>query len=257
MKLNYKTFGNGEPLIILHGLLGSLDNWQTIAKKLSEEYTVFIVDQRNHGRSPHSDDFSYDLLAADLLEFMYEHHIFNAHVLGHSMGGKVAMKFAVEHSDMVNKLIVADIAPVEYPAGHDIIFESLMAVDLKSVESRQEVEAILEQKIKDFGVRQFLMKGLTRNENNGFTWKFNLKALWNHYNEILKTFDTRQTFEKPALFIKGGKSRYVTDEYIPVINRCFPKNSIFTIEDAGHWLHAEQPEIFTKATLDFLNQSNI
>jgi pimeloyl-ACP methyl ester carboxylesterase len=212
MQLNYKVFGSGEPLIILHGLLGSLDNWQTIAKELGENFTVFTIDQRNHGRSPHSEEFDYNLLVHDLLNFMYENHIFNAHILGHSMGGKVAMQFALEHSDMVNKLIVADIAPVNYPPGHDIIFEALLAVNLAKMNSRKEVEEIIESYIKNFGVRQFLMKGLTRNSDNTFSWKFNLSSLWSNYNKILNTAETESIFEGETLFIKGENSKYILVE---------------------------------------------
>lgn len=254
MQLNYKTFGSGEPLIILHGLLGSLDNWQTLAREYGENFTVFTIDQRNHGRSPHSEEFSYDILANDLLNFMYENHIFNAHILGHSMGGKVAMQFALEHSDMVNKMIVADIAPVSYPPGHDIIFEALLAVDLPAINSRKEVEDVIEQYIKDFGVRQFLMKGLTRSDNNGFQWKFNLKSLWANYNGIISNFASDRQFEGEALFIKGAKSAYVKDEYLPEIEKYFPNYTLESIPDAGHWLHAEKPAEFLEKTRRFLLQ---
>jgi esterase len=254
VKLNFKTLGNGEPLIILHGLLGSLDNWQTIAKNLAEKYTVFIVDQRNHGRSPHSDEFNYEILSDDLLNFMYENHLFNAHLLGHSMGGKVVMKFALDHPDMVNKLIVADIAPVEYPPGHDVIFEALHDVNLDIVNSRQEVEELLAKKIQDFGVRQFLMKGLTRSENNTFVWKFNLESLWKNYHSILSNICEDKVFDKDTLFIKGGKSRYILDEHTPAMEKHFPNYAIESIANAGHWLHAEQPEIFLKITSDFLEK---
>lgn len=254
MELNYKTFGSGEPLIILHGLLGSLDNWQTIAKELGEYYTVFTIDQRNHGKSPHSEEFNYNLLVQDLLNFMYENHIFNANMLGHSMGGKVAMQFAVEHTDMVNKLIIADIAPVNYPPGHDIIFEALLAVDLAKMNSRKEVEDIVESFIKEFGVRQFLMKGLTRNSDNTFSWKFNLESLWENYIKILNSFETKEKFEGETLFLKGEKSKYILDEYLPLIEKNFPNYSLETIENAGHWLHAEQPELFLNAAKSFLSK---
>ncbi|MFT4970644.1 MAG: esterase, partial [Chitinophagales bacterium] len=164
MQLNYKVFGSGEPLIILHGLLGSLDNWQTLAKKYAEQYTVFIIDQRNHGKSPHSDEFSYDIMVEDLLEFCESNFIFTCNLLGHSMGGKVAMQFALTYPDYVDKLIIADIAPVRYQAGHNEIFKALRKVDLSQIKERKEVDEILATSIPEFGIRQFLMKGLTRGD---------------------------------------------------------------------------------------------
>lgn len=251
IQLNYKSFGNGEPLIILHGLLGSLDNWQTMAKKLAEHFTVFIVDQRNHGKSPHTDQFNYGLLSEDLLNFMYENHIFNAHLLGHSMGGKVVMQFATEHSDMVNKLIVADIAPVKYPAGHDAIFDALCGVNLSNISSRQDVDDELKKDIEDFGVRQFLMKGLTRKEDKSFTWKYNLVSLENNYENILNTFENG-IFEGNTLFIKGANSKYIQEKNLEKMKAHFPNYTLKIIENAGHWLHAEQPEDFFETVKDFL-----
>ncbi|MGB1247265.1 MAG: alpha/beta fold hydrolase [Chitinophagales bacterium] len=252
MKLNFKTFGQGEPLIILHGLLGSLDNWQTLGKKLAKNYTVFLVDQRNHGRSPHSDEFSYDILAEDLLCFMEDNYLYKAHLLGHSMGGKTVMQFALQNPDMVDKLIVADIAPVKYIGGHEAIFNALLAVDLPNISTRKEIETQLATTIKEFGVRQFLMKGLTRGEGNIFEWKFNLQSLWNNYKEVLGTFESNEVFEGETLFLKGGNSKYILADYQEQINTFFPDNQIQTIEGAGHWLHAEKPMDFLEKTLNFL-----
>lgn len=252
MKLNFKTYGQGEPLIILHGLLGSLDNWSTLGKKFAENYTVFIVDQRNHGKSPHSSDFNYQLLVDDLHEFMEDNHIYSANILGHSMGGKTAMYFAMEHPDKVDKLIVADIAPMQYPMGHQQVFEALFSVDLNKVKTRNEVDQKLQDYIQDFGVRQFLMKGLTRNKERNFIWKFNVVEIWESYKEILKTFDLDLIFEGETLFIRGANSDYIKDEYLSIIEEHFPNNDLKTIENAGHWLHAEQPEIFFNIVIDFL-----
>jgi len=252
MTLNYKTFGQGQPLIILHGLLGSLDNWQTIGKQLSENYSVFIIDQRNHGKSPHSADFNYDLLAEDLNEFMDEHFISSAHILGHSMGGKTAMYFAMKYPDKIDKLIIADIAPVQYQEGHNDIFEALRSIDLSQEDNRNDIDEKLKLKIPNFGVRQFLMKGLTRNEDLELAWKFNLKAIWANYLEILKTFETDAFFDKETLFIKGEKSDYILDEYKTDILKYFPKAKFVTINGVGHWLHAEKPEEFFNITNAFL-----
>jgi len=253
MNLNFKTFGSGEPLIILHGLLGSLDNWQTLAKKYAQHYTVFIIDQRNHGKSPHSSEFSYDLMVEDLVEFCEQHHIYSTNLLGHSMGGKVVMQFAIENPDMVNKLIVADIAPVKYKAGHNDIFNALHSVDLSKMTSRKDVENILSKTISSFGVRQFLLKGLTRAEDLSFEWKFNLNSLWNNYPKILDTFSEEDNqFEGKTLFVNGEKSHYVLPEYYPIIKKYFPNYQLKTIEDASHWLHAEKPKEFFEITNNFL-----
>lgn len=252
MNLNYKVFGQGEPLIILHGLLGSLDNWQTLAKQYAENFTVFIIDLRNHGKSPHSKEFSYELMADDLLEFCDTKHIYKSNLLGHSMGGKVAMLFALQNPDYIEKLIIADIAPHSYPPGHNEIFEALFSVDLDKMESREEVEAILKPKIPIFSTRQFLMKGLSRDESNKFIWKFNLEALWNNYEKILGSFDTNQVFNGEVLFIKGAKSDYILPEYEQEIARNFSKYQIKEIANVGHWLHAENPEEFYKISSEFL-----
>ena len=252
MTLNYKTFGQGQPLIILHGLLGSLDNWQTIGKELSENYTVFIVDQRNHGKSPHSDNFNYDLLSEDLYEFMDEHFISSAHILGHSMGGKTAMYFAMKYPEKIDKLIIADIAPVQYEEGHNEIFEALFSIDLSQEDNRNEIDDKLKLKIPNYGVRQFLMKGLTRNDDKELAWKFNVKAIWENYKEILKTFDTDAHFDNETLFIKGQNSDYILDEYKNDILKYFPKAKFATIEGVGHWLHAEKPKEFFELVDEFL-----
>ena len=254
MELNYKEFGQGEPIIILHGLFGTLDNWQTIGKQLAENFTVFLIDQRNHGKSPHSEAFSYPILADDLAEFMDEHFISSAHILGHSMGGKTAMYFAMKYPEKVDKLIVADIAPVQYEEGHKAIFDALFSVDLKNVANRNEIDEQLKKQIPQFGVRQFLMKGITRNEDRELSWKFNLKDLWENYSNILDTFKSEDEFDHETLFIKGEKSDYILEEYHTTILKYFPKAKFVSIENAGHWLHAENPKKFFELSMVFLNQ---
>lgn len=252
MELNYKTYGSGQPLIILHGLLGSLDNWQTLGRQFAENFTVFIIDQRNHGRSPHSAEFNYELLAEDLNEFMEEHFISSAHILGHSMGGKTAMYFAMKYPEKVEKLIVADIAPVVYEEGHKIIFDALLSVNLKTAENREEIDAQLKTQIPNYGVRQFLMKGLTRNEERELSWKFNLKDIWANYTNILQTFESDHHFDGKTLFIKGEKSDYILPEYQATIKKYFPNSKTEVIPKVGHWLHAENPELFYKIANEFL-----
>ena len=177
--LNYKEFGLGEPVIILHGLFGTLDNWQTIAKKLSDHFTVFILDLRNHGRSPQTDDdFNYQVLADDLAEFMQDHWIYEARIVGHSMGGKVAMEFALNHPDSVKKLVVIDIAPKDYRSGHDDIFDALIDIDLSTLTDRKEAETYLMNVLNnEVETVQFLLKNLSRqteSEGGGYEWKMNL-----------------------------------------------------------------------------------
>ncbi len=251
MELNFKQFGQGDPIIILHGLFGMLDNWQTIAKQLAEHHTVFIVDQRNHGKSPHHPDFDYAIMADDLRCFMEENWIYNAHLIGHSMGGKAVMQFALEYPEMVNKLIVVDIAPKAYVGGHQTIFEALFALDLEQVQNRKEAEAKLMEYIPEFGVRQFLLKNLSRKKEGGYAWKMNLEAIHDHYQDILSKIDG-DSVETDTLFIRGSKSKYIKDEDQEDIRQLFPNHSLKTIEDAGHWVHAEQPQQLLAMVRHFL-----
>lgn len=255
LELNYKTFGQGEPIIILHGLFGTLDNWQTIARQLAENYSVFILDQRNHGRSPHAEPHDYPTLAEDLHHFMEAHWMYDgAHVIGHSMGGKTAMQFALTHPDLVKKLIVVDIAPKAYQGNHYEIFEALKTMDLDKIADRKEAEAFLAARISEEDVRQFLMKNLTRKPEGGFEFKMNLPVLWKYYPDILAAVDG-EPFDGETLFIRGGKSKHValpTDE--AVIKKLFPNSEIKTVEGAGHWVHAEKPAELLDMIKQFLSK---
>ena len=253
MNLNFKSLGSGFPLIILHGLLGSLDNWQSIAKHFSAHFQVFIIDQRNHGRSPHSKEFSYELLVNDLLEFMEQQNILQAHFIGHSMGGKVVMKLALEHPDKVARLIVVDVAPVEYEDRHSQVFKALFAVDLKTIETRQQAEAILRTHLgDDESTVQFLMKGLYRDDDNKFQWRFNVDALYEAYDEISSGISSGKPFEGETLFIKGEKSEYINAANFSDIIDLFPNNQLAEIPGSGHWVHADSPNEFIAAVDRFL-----
>ena len=241
MELNYNSFGQGDAIVILHGLFGALDNWQTIAKQLAEQYTVYIVDHRTYGRSPHRDEMNYRLMAEDLKEFMESHWMYKAHIVGHSMGGKTAMQFALEYPDMVDKLVVIDIAPKKYEDGHTDIFEALMGLDLEKMESRDEADDLLRKSIKDYGVRQFLLKNLSRSRNGGFQWKLNLPVIYDHYPDILAATTGDRPFEGRALFVKGSLSPYIQPEDEAKILELFPNARIETVTNAGHWVHAEAP----------------
>jgi esterase len=262
LELNYKTFGQGDPVVILHGLFGTLDNWQTIARQLAETHTVFILDQRNHGRSPHADVHDYPTLAEDLRHFMETHWMYDgAHIIGHSMGGKTAMQFALTHPDMVKKLVVVDIAPKAYEGGHFEIFEALQAMDLDNISDRKEAETFLADHIQELDVRQFLLKNLTRKfpplggeGGGGFEFKMNLPVLWKHYPDILAAVEG-EPFEGESLFIRGGRSKHVVlpdDEAL--IKKLFPNSAIKTVEGAGHWVHTEKPAELLGMVQGFLNQ---
>lgn len=251
MELNYKQFGQGEPLIILHGLFGTLDNWQTIAKKLSEHFSVFIIDQRNHGKSPHHSIIDYPSMATDLNLFLEQKGIDRTHILGHSMGGKTAMQFALNFPKMLDKLIVVDIAPRAYKGGHQLIFEALFSLDLDRIQNRREADEKLAEKIENFGIRQFLLKNLTRKKEGGYAWKMNLNAIHEHYQDILAA-TSGQSVDIPTLFIRGGNSEYIQAEDHALIQQLFTNSSIETIDHAGHWVHAEQPKLLMDSVLDFL-----
>lgn len=241
MELNYKSFGEGYPIIILHGLFGTLDNWQTIAKKLAANYSVYIIDQRNHGRSPHDDTFDYAAMAEDLQAFMESQWIYEAHIIGHSMGGKTAMQFALTYPDLVNQLVVVDIAPKAYEGGHQAIFEALFSLDVSTIANRKEADAALLDKIPDLGVRQFLLKNLTNDKKGGYKWKMNLPVIYKNYEQILGALESQETFDNPTLFIRGGQSDYIQKEDLSRIKTFFPAAELATVAEAGHWVHAAAP----------------
>lgn len=253
MKLNYKELGDGgKPLIILHGLFGSSDNWMTIGRKLSEKFHVYLVDQRNHGDSPHDDVHNYEVMAEDLEEFIESNNIENPHIIGHSMGGKTAMYFAVQHPDLYDNLVVVDIAPKAYPVHHDSILEGLCSLKLDELESRGDADKKLSEYVPEKGVRQFLLKNLTRNDKKEFEWKINLPILEKNIEVVGKGLEKRLTTEKDTLFIGGKNSNYIKSEDHIAINNFFPNARIKMVEGAGHWIHAEKPEEFLSLIEDFL-----
>ncbi len=247
----YREFGQGAPVVILHGLFGFSDNWQTIAKGLADHRLVITPDLRNHGRSPHLPTHTYPEMADDLKTFLEEHWIFSTDLVGHSMGGKVAMQFALHHSDMVNKLVVVDIAPGEASDNHSDIFQSLLDLDLSKITTRQEADTFLAARIPDYGTRQFLLKNIGRDANGRFTWKMNLPVLWQEYPAIVAAVDG-EPFDKPALFIRGSRSGYIKDADFSLIKTLFPQAEIKTIEDAGHWVHADKPAELLETLQTFL-----
>lgn len=251
MELYFREFGRGKPVVILHGLLGFSDNWQTVAKALSDTYAVYTPDLRNHGRSPHVPTHTYEEMAEDMRLFLQQNWLYNATVIGHSMGGKVAMQLAMNYPDLLEKLVVIDIDPGQATDNHRDIFRALLGVDFNSVKTRQEAEDYLSNQIEDVGVRQFLLKNITRNDDGSFRWKMNLQVLWDEYSDILAPV-TGEPFEKPTLFIRGGRSQYIKNEDFALIHKLFPKADVLTIEGAGHWVHADKPAELLAALRQFL-----
>ena len=252
MQLHFKQLGQGEPLVLLHGLFGSADNWFGVAPKLAEKFHVLIPDLRNHGHSPHHAEMDYPLMAADVERFFVTQKIANAHVIGHSMGGKVAMQFALGLPARVKKLVVVDMAPRAYRRSHDYIFKALLALDLNSFQTRSEIEDVLAAEIPSLNLRRFLLKNLGRDDAGKFFWKMNLRGVAENYSRLGEVLNPRNQFEKPALFIRGGKSDYVGTADELEIRRRFPAAQIQTIATAAHWVPADAPEEFVRLVLDFL-----
>lgn len=253
MKLFYRKFGEGQPFFILHGLFGQSDNWNTLAKQIAEHgFAVYTVDQRNHGLSPHSDTWDYSSMSDDLKELMVDVGAKNCILLGHSMGGKTAMQFALEHAAMLDKLIVADMAPRYYAPHHQDVLRGLQAVNFNRIKTRKEAEGILAQYIDDYGTKQFLLKNIYWKDDGQMDWRFNLPVIADKIENVGKAILADHICETPSLFIRGEKSDYVVDSDILEIREIFSHSFVDTIKDSGHWIHAEQPAAFLKSVLAFV-----
>ena len=250
MKIHYRKLGEGQPLIILHGLFGSSDNWQTHAKKLAEYFEVYLVDQRNHGQSEWSDEFNYSLMASDLHEMVTNEKLSDFILLGHSMGGKTAMTYVQQHEDLVDKLIVVDMGVKAYPIHHDTIIEGLQSLDLTKISSRSEAQEALSEYIDNVAIRQFLLKNLYWKEKGQLAWRINIPVLEEKMPEIVAALPKKEVLT-PTLFIRGGQSNYILEEDIEEIKTYFPISEIYSIEEAGHWVHAESPEKFIEKVLGY------
>lgn len=256
MELKYKKYGEQGPhLIILHGLLGSLDNWQSIAQILSAHFQVYSIDQRNHGRSPHSTEINYQILAEDLEQFILQHQLENVVLMGHSMGGKVAMHYALSYPDKLSKLIVVDIAPKTYEGGHEIILELMTNFDLKSVNSRQEIETHFFERLRSKGLVQFVTKNIGRKSDNSFYWKCNLEAIVNNYEQLMEFPASKNQFLGSTYFIKGLLSDYIQESDSFYIQQYFPNAKVFEIKNASHWVHSDNTADFVN-TLKYILQEN-
>lgn len=258
MKLFFRQTGDtGPAIVILHGLFGSSDNWLTISKTIAERgYRVFALDQRNHGQSPRADEQDYQSMAADLREFLIDQQLENPILVGHSMGGKTVMQYAMLYPNTFEKLVVVDIAPKPYPIHHAELIRGLKAIDLVGIKGRTEADAVLQQYEPIMAVRQFLLKNLYRNEQGGFDWRLNLPVIERELRIVGQELTNRRIVTDPTLFIRGSESPYILDEDIPAIKRIFPNAQIETIEGAGHWVQAEKPAEFVEVLMGFLNARN-
>jgi esterase len=253
MKLNHFLIGQGAPLVILHGLLGSLDNWMPHAQLLATRFRVHLLDLRNHGRSPHAAEFNYEVMAADVAEFVRDQNLDRVMVLGHSMGGKVAMRFAQLYPALTHGLVIADMAPREYAPRYGKILEAMAALDLLRFQQRNEIDAALLAVAPEKNIRQFLLKNIGRDATGGMIWKPNLASLLTHYPNVRAALPSTPSFGGPTLFIRGGQSDYIGAADVASIPSIFPQADFATIAAAGHWVHADAPEEFLRLVTEFLS----
>ena len=260
MQLNYKQYSEkGEPLLVLHGLFGSLSNWGAHCKKFADSFAVYGVDLRNHGESPHSDELNYQVMADDVRELMQHLKIDQCYMIGHSMGGKVAMQLALSHPELIRKLIVVDIAPAAYTNkadGHARILEGMAALQLDQLRNRNDAETQLQAFIEDEATRKFILTNLTRSAEQGFSWRLNLDAIQKNYARLREKLEGDTPFTKPVLFVKGALSNYIHVKHEKEILRLFPAASVKIVMEAGHWVHSERPQVFQKIALDFLQSGD-
>lgn len=254
MILHSNIFGDGNPFIILHGFLGMGDNWKTLGRAFAKKgYEIHLVDQRNHGRSFHNNDFNYDVLVEDLKAYCEEKNLENIVLLGHSMGGKTAMLFATEYPELVSNLIIADISPRFYPTHHDAILEGLSALDFEIIKSRSQADTFLSNYVSEPGTRQFLLKNLYWVEKGQLGFRLNLGILKENVTEVGEALPIDAEYNKKTLFLRGDRSEYIALQDEGLIKRHFAKAKIETITNAGHWLHAENPKDFYEAVINFVN----
>jgi len=260
LELFYRKKGEtGEPLVILHGLYGSGDNWMSIAGELSGRFQVYLIDQRNHGRSPHADDMSYEALANDLHGFVMKHNLEKVNIIGHSMGGKTAMWFAAKHPEKVKKLVVVDVAPGTYDSTspnvetHKKIIKALRSIDPAKAKTRKELDKQFAEHIDNLQLRMFLLKNIERTDGGSYRWRLNINSIEKNIGNIMGGLpDTNITIDVPTLFLKGELSDYITEKDHPLIKKIFPRSEVITVHNAGHWLHARQPKVFIEKTMEFL-----
>jgi len=261
VELNHRISGQGEPLILLHGLFGSLENLGGVARRLEDGWQIHGLDQRNHGSSPHTDEMTYPAMASDVVAYMDAQGIDKAHLLGHSMGGKVAMQVALSYPERVLGIIVADISPVSYQPRHDAILEGMKNLDLRGVKSRTEADSRLAKYVETPGVRQFLLKNLERipkdeieQDDLLFRWRLNLPVIDASYSNLSAAPEGDGPYDGAVLFIKGADSAYIQTKHQDTIQTLFPNAELKIIESTGHWLHAEKADTFATLCRQFLEQ---
>jgi esterase len=254
MKLFFRQFGIGQPVVILHGLFGLSDNWVTFGRKLGAHYKVLIPDLRNHGQSPHSSVFDFPSLENDLVEMIEEHGLTNLFLIGHSLGGKIAMLFTLHNPEIVAKLAVVDISLRKAPPNreHQQLLNAMMAVDFSNVRSRSEVAAQLQTQVTSLELRQFLLKNVYWRDRHNLDWRLNLKAINDNLLSIFEGIDITGVYHGPSLFVRGGLSDYILDEDIPHLKIKFPGAEVKTIANASHWVHADAPGEFFRLIKNFL-----
>ena len=251
MKLFSRVFGFGQPMIVIHGLFGMSDNWQSIAKKLADFFEVHLIDLRNHGQSPHSDEFNYQHMVSDLAVYISDHRLKDTIIVGHSLGGKVAMTFASCYASQLQKLVVVDISPRHYPVHHQSIIEGLKSLDFTTIKTRQQANEQLSKYIDNESLRQFLLKSVYWKEKNQLAFRFNLSSISQNISEIGKPLSENAKFDKPTLFLKGEMSDYIMDYDENLIFHHFPNAKIENMDGCGHWLHAEKPIQFFEKVVRF------
>jgi esterase len=253
MQLLHSTIqGKGQPFLILHGYFGMSDNWKTLGNQFAENYEVHLIDQRNHGRSFHSNDFDYELLVEDVYAYIQHYNLKKIILLGHSMGGKVAMLFAVTYPEFIDKLIIADISPKYYQPHHQSILVALNSVNFSLHNTRSKVEEALRIYMKDEGVLQFMLKNVYRKNKESLAFRFNLHSLTLNNSEVGEALPSFTHFDGQTLFLRGENSNYITSEDAPLIEAHFANSKIVTVKNAGHWLHAENPTQFYAEISAFL-----
>ena len=253
-KLFYREYGNGKPLIILHGLLGSSDNWLLHGKLFAKTFNVFIIDQMNHGNSPHSQSINYKTLTIDLFNFIKSKNLSEVNIIGHSMGGKVAMKFAIDYEDLVSKLVIVDIAPKKYSnnLNFNYIIQGINSLNIDRISTRKEADYLLSKYVSERYIRNFLLKNLKRNSLKSFVWKSNMKVITDSSKDLYAGISNDSASHCDVLFIKGEKSNYILDNDWDNIIGLFPKAKLSTINNSGHWVHFDNPEKFYLNVMSFL-----
>jgi len=255
MRLHYEVQGDGRPLVILHGFLGSSENWRAMRKLFATTYKVFSVDQRNHGSSPHSSTMNYSVMTEDLREFLAEQGLSEVFLLGHSMGGKVAMQFASASPAAIEKLVIVDIAPKAYPPAQRLLLQAMQNLELRGLKTYGEAEAALGATISDAALRKFVVKNLTRDRNGEFHWRIGLDSLAANYDQLIQAPAMSNSFDKPTCFIRGGLSRFIDNEDFAAIRKYFPRAELHTVPNAGHWVHIDAPEEFHRIVDEYLRRS--